>query len=62
LVEQLSRILDAHIDEDEPNDRTDQLDNIFIFSIIWSLGACLKLSSRKKFEDFLRKTCGRRFP
>ena len=35
---------------------------MYIFSIIWSLGACLKVESRKRFEDFLRGISGRALP
>jgi dynein heavy chain len=38
------------------------LEFIFVFCIVWSFGACLKPSSRKKFETSLRKTSGRHLP
>jgi dynein heavy chain len=38
------------------------LEFIYIFSIVWSLGACLKYEARKKFEEVLRRTSGRHLP
>lgn len=35
---------------------------IWIFAIVWSLGACLHTDSRKKFEEVLRRTSGRHLP
>lgn len=35
---------------------------MYIFSIVWSLGACLKIESRKRFEEFLRGIRGGALP
>ena len=35
---------------------------MYIFSIIWSFGACLKIDVRKRFEDFVRNISGRALP
>lgn len=62
LVEQLTRLLDSMLGDEEPTQDPDKLEFIYIFSLIWSFGACLKQDSRKKFEDVLRKLSGRVFP
>lgn len=62
LVEQMTRMLDSILDEDEPVQEIDAVEFIYIFCIVWSLGACLKPDARRKFEDFLRKISGRVFP
>jgi dynein heavy chain len=50
------------IDEENPITDTDKLEYIFVFCIVWSMGCCLKPESRKKFEEFLRKTSARTLP
>lgn len=55
-------MLDSILDEDDPVQEPDTVEFIYIFCIVWSLGACLKPDSRKKFEEFLRKCSGRIFP
>lgn len=62
LVQQLTRMLDCILKEDDPIQDPDQLEFIFIFAIVWSLGACLHADSRKKFEEVLRRTSGRHLP
>ena len=49
------------IDEDKCQD-ANLLEYMFIFCIIWSLGACLQQSARVKFEELLRKVSGRHLP
>ena len=61
-VTQLTRILDSILNEDDPIQDPDKVEFIFIFSIVWSLGSCLKIDSRKKFEEVLRRTSGRHLP
>jgi len=59
-------MLDAHINEEDPNQPAtqdpDKIEYIFIFSLIWSFGAPLKHDSRKRFEDLLKKISARVFP
>lgn len=55
-------MLDSILNEDDPIQDSDQLEFIFIFAIVWSIGACLHCDSRKKFEDVLRRTSGRHLP
>jgi hypothetical protein len=35
---------------------------MFIYSMVWSIGACLSPDARLKFEDLLRKLSGRHLP
>lgn len=39
----------------DAKNRTSIIDNFFIFSLIWSIGASLKYVSRKTFDNYLRK-------
>jgi dynein heavy chain len=50
------------LNEEDPIQDPDIVEFMYIFCIIWSLGACLKPDSRKKFEDFLRRSSGRALP
>ena len=49
VIAQLTKILDSMINIENLPD-ADGLENIFIFAIVWSLGACLSDQSRKIFE------------
>ena len=55
LVKQLANTLDAFIPEDVALtiDRNDT-EGMFIFALIWSLGAALVDASRPKFDEFLK--------
>lgn len=43
----------------EGNIDNDTLEHVFVFCVVWSLGSCLTLESKKIFEDLLKKTSGR---
>lgn len=58
----MTRIMDSMLNEDEPQQEVDIIELMYIFSIVWSLGACLKVEGRKRFEDFLRGISGRALP
>ena len=58
MIQQLCRLLDSMIDPDGNIDN-DTLEHVFVFCIVWSLGSCLSLESKKTFEDLLKKTSGR---
>lgn len=49
------------VDEDVRTD-AETIEWIFIFCLIWSLGACLKFEDRKKFEELIRAVSGRASP
>lgn len=62
MIQQLTKLIDSMIiDEDKCQD-ANLLEYMFIFCIIWSLGACLQQSARVKFEELLRKVSGRHLP
>jgi dynein heavy chain len=62
LVHQLTRLLDSILPEDEPINDQSPLENIFIFCLVWSFGACLKPEGRRRFEEVLKKNCGQVLP
>lgn len=53
MVKQLCSVLDAFIDKE----LTDQMDveHLYIYSVLWSLGAALVGESRIKFDTFLKR-------
>ena len=73
LVQSMMRLIDTflypfrrsptnHMAEDGPTvESTDKLEeeieSIFIFSLIWSVGGCVNLSSRFRFSEYLRQLC-----
>ncbi|TMW57276.1 hypothetical protein Poli38472_003201 [Pythium oligandrum] len=56
MIKQLCNSIDAFLPEglDASSDRND-IEGIFIFSMVWSLGAALLGSSRLRFDEFMRK-------
>jgi dynein heavy chain len=62
MVKQLCTMLDVMIPRENTPQEADQLDNLYIFSVLWSLGGCLVEESRPKFEEFLRGLSDRLIP
>lgn len=58
LVQQLCNIVDSLLPEENPPEEFDQLEKIFIFSLVWSLGGCLTDKDREKFDAFLKNLTG----
>ena len=55
MVKQLCSVVDANI----PLELTDNMDieYLYLYSVVWSLGAALVGKDRKKMDDFLKKIC-----
>ena len=53
VIVQLTKILDSLLNIENLPD-PDKLESIFIYAIVWSLGACLTEESKKIFEEKLR--------
>eukprot|EP00927_Polykrikos_kofoidii_P034569 TRINITY_DN29308_c0_g1_i1.p1 TRINITY_DN29308_c0_g1~~TRINITY_DN29308_c0_g1_i1.p1 ORF type:complete len:3708 (-),score=892.28 TRINITY_DN29308_c0_g1_i1:94-10965(-) len=47
---------------DEGNTLVEHCENIYIFSLVWSLGAVLDEKGRPEFDEFLKKTANRGLP
>ncbi|CAM9103575.1 unnamed protein product [Discosporangium mesarthrocarpum] len=60
LVKQLCSSLDGFLDVDI-EDRTD-IEGIYIFCLVWSMGAALVKESRERFDQFLKKLSGESVP
>jgi hypothetical protein len=46
----------------EPSDNVpqevDQLERLYVFCVVWSLGGALMADERDKFSDFIKTSCG----
>lgn len=62
MVKQLCTMLEVMIPKENTPQEADLLDNLYIFSVLWSLGGCLVEESRPKFEEFLRGLSDRLIP
>ena len=64
LVQQLSTLFDSMIPAPDANppQEIEQLEKLFIFCLVWSLGGSLISEDRDKFSDFLRTTSGVMLP
>ena len=62
VVAQMLQIMDAILPEEEAPQEYDQLEHLFIFSIMWSMGTCLTPESKKKFDEFMRRVSSRHLP
>jgi dynein heavy chain len=51
-------MIDSMMPEENPPQEVDQLERIFIFCLVWSLGAALTLEDRVKFDQFVKKNAG----
>lgn len=58
LIFSFTRLLKSMLDFDDgvSSDVPKAIEGCFIFSIIWSVGACIDVESRKKFDWYLRST------
>merc|ERR1719399_2754459 len=54
-VVQLTRLFDAMV-PDQQNVPMDLVENVYIFCVIWSLGAVMDDKGREKFDEFVKKT------
>ena len=59
VITQMLHLLDGLLPEDENPIDSDILENLFVFCIMWSIGTCLTDTSKKRFEDFIRKISSR---
>ncbi|OQR81950.1 dynein heavy chain, partial [Thraustotheca clavata] len=53
MCKQLTNAIDSYFPPDIPLERMD-LEGMFIFCTVWSLGAALVESSRKRFDEFIK--------
>ena len=55
VIQQLCDLVDSMMPapDQNPNDEFDKMDKFFIFCIIWSLGGCLVVDDREKFNQFV---------
>ncbi len=60
LVQQLATLIDSIIPppDQNPPQEVDQLERLFIFCLIWSLGGSLVSEDRDKFSEFVRSSSG----
>jgi len=60
LVRQFCRLFDSMLPDPEHNtlQEVDQLEMLYIFCLIWSLGGALVSEDRKPFNDFFRQISG----
>lgn len=58
----MCRLIDSMIVDEEKCQDSNTLEYLFIFCIIWSIGASLKPADRETFEQILRKVSGRHLP
>lgn len=58
IVQQLCNIVDSLLPDENPPEEFDQLEKIFIFSLVWSAGGCLLDYERDKFDAFLKNITG----
>ena len=56
----MATLIDSIIPEPDQNppQEVDQLERLFIFCLIWSLGGALHQDDREKFSEFIRTTSG----
>ncbi len=57
MVKQLCTLMDILFPRDSIADDYDHIENIFIFALIWSLGACI--NDREKFDKYVHKIAQR---
>ncbi len=62
LVTQFCLLFDSILPEENPPQEVDQIENLFIFCIVWSIGGSLQIQERPKFDEFIRKIAGRILP
>ena len=62
LVQQLTILIDSILPPPDANppppQEVDQLERLFIFCLIWSVGGALVSEDREKFSEFIRTTSG----
>ena len=59
LIFSLCRLFKCLLDFDDgvASDMTKAIEGAFIFSVVWSVGACVDGEGRAKFDSFLRRFC-----
>lgn len=62
MVKQLTSILDAILPPPTEDLGLNDLENLYTFSVLWSMGGQLLESSRVRFDEFLRDIAERSFP
>lgn len=62
MVTQFCTLFDSILPEENPPQEVDQIENLFIFCIVWSIGGALQIQERPKFDEFIRKIAGRILP
>lgn len=64
LVVQLTQLIDAILPEPEANPPQDfvDLEKMYIFCLVWSVGSCIVQEERDKFNEFLKQQCSSSLP
>lgn len=62
LIVQLCKLLESFLLDEDATQDPDHLEFMFIFSLVWSLGSCIKSEFREKFQEFIRKISGKHLP
>ena len=64
LVVQLTQLVDAILPEPEANPPQDfvDLEKMYIFCLVWSVGSCIVQEERDKFNEFLKQQCSSSLP
>lgn len=55
LLQQFCLLFDSMLPDEDPPQESADLEKIYIFCLIWSLGGCLTDEDRPKFDDFIKK-------
>jgi dynein heavy chain, axonemal len=60
LVQQLTTLIDSMLPEPNENapQEVDQLERLYVFCVVWSLGGSLMADERDKFSDFIKASSG----
>lgn len=64
LVQQFCTLIDSMLPppDSNPPQEVDQLEKLYIFCLIWSLGGSLMQDDREKFSEFIRTSSGMLLP